>query len=124
MTTPTFNRRAETISQVMNRCYELFTNEGKTGGTFACPKCGSQVRFNERAAHIHAGQCAAACGVKWPRHILQGIQHERIRYPLLWPVGRKRTERYYRGRERSIGASRSDWYRPQSTLGRTRANAT
>lgn len=66
MTTPAFNRRAGPIAQAMNRAYQLFTKEGKTEGTFACPKCGSQVRFTARAAHIHSGQCAAACGVKWP----------------------------------------------------------
>lgn len=64
MTTTAFLRRAGPIAQAMNRAHQL-SSEGKPTGTFACPKCGSQVRYTAIVAHKSSGACAAAGCIRW-----------------------------------------------------------
>lgn len=67
MTSPNFNSQAGPIAQAMNKAY-LLAKAGTTEGSFACPKCGSTVKFTALVAgmpHRSSGKCSARGCIKW-----------------------------------------------------------
>ncbi len=64
MTSPNFNSQAGPIAQAMNKAYEL-SKAGTKSGTFACPKCGSAVKFTALVPHRSSGKCAAKGCIRW-----------------------------------------------------------
>jgi hypothetical protein len=64
MTTDIFAANVSPIAQAMKKAFDLST-AGTKEGTFACPKCGSTVRFTALIPHKSSGQCAAAGCIRW-----------------------------------------------------------
>jgi hypothetical protein len=66
VTTERFNTLAGAVAQAMNTAHKM-TEGGTPAGTFACPKCGSSVRYsgNLQAPHRTAGNCIRPGCVRW-----------------------------------------------------------
>ena len=64
MVTENFNRHAGAIAQAMNKAFELST-AGTKEGTFACPKCGSPVKFTALIPYKSSGKCSARGCIRW-----------------------------------------------------------